>query len=289
MEMVKQKPRFKMVINFVFVLCIIIIIIICRLDVGDGKEINLDKCPRSTLQRQCIKYLGPVSYLWANPMFGFTESLEPISYIYLMLLFIFAEWKGRIWSNCWEGKAGVPTGREGSGYWWEIQVDICAEHHKGPVCGAKAEGCLSAFKLSCWWCNHRSWQISGPPRCSWGTELTIHLKLHYCGTYKTGLVFSCKRTDPKETFIVTFDSNVIFFLRSWNWKLNKTCTILFLEANLLMELLFYNNAGYLAIQWSLPSNRRELQRIHKLSWGAQCGPHQCKGQGFGPQEKIMCH
>ncbi|KAG6421080.1 hypothetical protein SASPL_117629 [Salvia splendens] len=30
-----------------------------RLDVGDGKEINLDKCPRINLQRQCIKYLGP--------------------------------------------------------------------------------------------------------------------------------------------------------------------------------------------------------------------------------------
>ncbi|KAJ1400680.1 hypothetical protein SESBI_29371 [Sesbania bispinosa] len=29
------------------------------LDVGDGKEINLEKCPRNTLQRQCIKYLGP--------------------------------------------------------------------------------------------------------------------------------------------------------------------------------------------------------------------------------------
>ncbi|GAU33561.1 hypothetical protein TSUD_143530 [Trifolium subterraneum] len=29
------------------------------LDVGDGKEINLEKCPRSTLQRQCIKYLCP--------------------------------------------------------------------------------------------------------------------------------------------------------------------------------------------------------------------------------------
>ncbi|KAJ8766900.1 hypothetical protein K2173_011718 [Erythroxylum novogranatense] len=29
------------------------------LDVGDGKEINLDKCPRAVLQKQCIKYLGP--------------------------------------------------------------------------------------------------------------------------------------------------------------------------------------------------------------------------------------
>ncbi|XP_071721471.1 IQ domain-containing protein IQM1-like isoform X2 [Rutidosis leptorrhynchoides] len=29
------------------------------LDVGDGKEINIEKCPRPQLQRQCIKYLGP--------------------------------------------------------------------------------------------------------------------------------------------------------------------------------------------------------------------------------------
>ncbi|KAJ4851148.1 hypothetical protein Tsubulata_003233 [Turnera subulata] len=29
------------------------------LDVGDGKEVNLDKCPRAVLHRQCIKYLGP--------------------------------------------------------------------------------------------------------------------------------------------------------------------------------------------------------------------------------------
>ncbi|KAE9609901.1 hypothetical protein Lal_00006247 [Lupinus albus] len=29
------------------------------LDIGDGKEINVEKCPRSTLQRQCIKYLAP--------------------------------------------------------------------------------------------------------------------------------------------------------------------------------------------------------------------------------------
>ncbi|WOL19362.1 IQ domain-containing protein IQM1 [Canna indica] len=29
------------------------------LDVGDGREINLQKCPRSKLQDQCIRYLGP--------------------------------------------------------------------------------------------------------------------------------------------------------------------------------------------------------------------------------------
>lgn len=29
------------------------------LDVGDGKDLDLKDCPRSTLRRQCIKYLGP--------------------------------------------------------------------------------------------------------------------------------------------------------------------------------------------------------------------------------------
>lgn len=29
------------------------------LDIGDGKEVNLEKCSRSKLQQQCIKYLGP--------------------------------------------------------------------------------------------------------------------------------------------------------------------------------------------------------------------------------------
>ncbi|ESQ42709.1 hypothetical protein EUTSA_v10015693mg [Eutrema salsugineum] len=29
------------------------------LDIGDGKEVNLTKCPRTLLQRQCITYLGP--------------------------------------------------------------------------------------------------------------------------------------------------------------------------------------------------------------------------------------
>jgi len=33
------------------------------LDVGDGKEVNHEKCLRSELYKQCIKYLGPVSLL----------------------------------------------------------------------------------------------------------------------------------------------------------------------------------------------------------------------------------
>ncbi|KAJ8899993.1 hypothetical protein K2173_024104 [Erythroxylum novogranatense] len=29
------------------------------LDIGEGKEVNLERCPKSKLQQQCIKYLGP--------------------------------------------------------------------------------------------------------------------------------------------------------------------------------------------------------------------------------------
>jgi hypothetical protein len=33
---------------------------ICRLDVGDGKDVDLPECPRTLLKKQCIRYLGPV-------------------------------------------------------------------------------------------------------------------------------------------------------------------------------------------------------------------------------------
>ncbi|KAK4266672.1 hypothetical protein QN277_027558 [Acacia crassicarpa] len=33
------------------------------LDIGEGKEVNIEKCPRSKLQVQCIKYLGPMERL----------------------------------------------------------------------------------------------------------------------------------------------------------------------------------------------------------------------------------
>lgn len=34
----------------------------CRLDIGEGKHVDLPDCPRSKLQKQAIKYLGPVCY-----------------------------------------------------------------------------------------------------------------------------------------------------------------------------------------------------------------------------------
>lgn len=36
------------------------ILVSCRLDVGDGKDLDLINCSRSKLKQQCIRYLGPV-------------------------------------------------------------------------------------------------------------------------------------------------------------------------------------------------------------------------------------
>lgn len=37
-----------------------------RLDIGDGKEVDLKDCPRLRLQQECIKYLGPVYFQRSN-------------------------------------------------------------------------------------------------------------------------------------------------------------------------------------------------------------------------------
>lgn len=38
-----------------------------RLDIGEGREVNLaEKCSRSKLHQQCIKYLGPVRKIYIS-------------------------------------------------------------------------------------------------------------------------------------------------------------------------------------------------------------------------------
>lgn len=36
--------------------------VLCRLDIGEGKEVDLRVCPRSRLRQECIIYLGPVCF-----------------------------------------------------------------------------------------------------------------------------------------------------------------------------------------------------------------------------------
>lgn len=43
-----------------FVVQSFVITIFCRLDIGDGKDLDLKQCPRSKLQQQCMKYVGLV-------------------------------------------------------------------------------------------------------------------------------------------------------------------------------------------------------------------------------------
>ncbi|GMI81301.1 IQ-motif protein 1, embryo sac development arrest 39 [Hibiscus trionum] len=54
------------------------------LDVGDGKEVNLDKCPRKKLQQQCITYLGPkeregYEVIVENGRLVFKQSRSPVN------------------------------------------------------------------------------------------------------------------------------------------------------------------------------------------------------------------
>jgi len=51
---------------------------ICRLDVGEGKDLDLPECPRALLKKQCIRYLGPVRYV---PPMATCLYLEPVTYI----------------------------------------------------------------------------------------------------------------------------------------------------------------------------------------------------------------
>lgn len=37
----------------------------CRLDVGEGTDLDLNECPRSKLKQQCIRYLGPVCAIFS--------------------------------------------------------------------------------------------------------------------------------------------------------------------------------------------------------------------------------
>lgn len=39
---------------------VMIVPILRRLDIGGGKEVDIDECPRSKLRLECIEYLGPV-------------------------------------------------------------------------------------------------------------------------------------------------------------------------------------------------------------------------------------
>jgi hypothetical protein len=48
---------------------------VCRLDIGEGKDLDLPECPRALLKQQCIRYLGPVRYVPPTAAYLYLESV----------------------------------------------------------------------------------------------------------------------------------------------------------------------------------------------------------------------
>jgi hypothetical protein len=64
---------------------------VCRLDVGEGKDVDLPECPRALLKKQCIRYLGPVRHLHHGCVSLFrTCDIYPCCY--LQKIYILAEY-----------------------------------------------------------------------------------------------------------------------------------------------------------------------------------------------------
>lgn len=116
-----------------------------RLDIGDGKEVNLTKCPRTLLQRQCITYLGPVRI---NPS--------------RLILVIKTNFNLKFWFGLvrlTERETSVPSGSRR----WEIskqtkqetrgnnrrnKMDICVEHDKNIVHWSETKRSVSTLEFS---------------------------------------------------------------------------------------------------------------------------------------------
>ncbi|CAL9243907.1 unnamed protein product [Arabidopsis halleri] len=97
------------------------------LDIGDGKEVNLNKCSRTLLQRQCITYLGPKERqayevvvedgkLVNRPTKNLVETIEGTKWIFVLSttrkLYIGQKQKGRFQhSSFLSGAAITAAGR----------------------------------------------------------------------------------------------------------------------------------------------------------------------------------
>lgn len=80
-----------------------------RLDIGDGKDVDLKDCPISKLRQQCIKYLGPVCSYTVHIQIVFTLTLHMV-----VMHYVKYRMKWSCYSNphivvcpaCWISKRG---------------------------------------------------------------------------------------------------------------------------------------------------------------------------------------
>lgn len=100
------------------------------LDIGEGKEVNLERCPRTKLLQQCIKYLGPAEreayevivedgkfmYKLNNTVIDTTGGPDDVKWIFVlstsMVLYIGMKQKGKFQhSSFLAGGATISAGR----------------------------------------------------------------------------------------------------------------------------------------------------------------------------------
>lgn len=118
-----------------------------RLDIGEGKGVNLEKCSRVDLQWQCIKYLGPVSFIQLYIVSGFTFAFlieckhffffflystqillrNPVKIFFSFCFYsLCAEWEGGIWSYYRWWEACLQKKWYVCQHVRRFQVDICS-------------------------------------------------------------------------------------------------------------------------------------------------------------------
>lgn len=139
---------------------------LCRLDIGDGKELDLKECPRSKLRQQCIKYLGPVcvaSQLQFSNTYLIMTLLKLVpnllSFIFFLLLFLFnlvANQQERVHYEyiVVEGKIThkqtgdlLDTSKGSKGTKWIFVMSTSKRVYAGEVRGSKQEHALSCISL----------------------------------------------------------------------------------------------------------------------------------------------
>lgn len=118
------------------------------MDLGIGKNLDLEQCPRSKLKKQCIKYLGPVcasliwmcvyfkcNWIWHSCFFDkllhFYNPFSSVSYFPKLAR------ERTVWIHCTWGHSYQQATWRFTSYkrkLWRCKMDICIEHLKEILC-----------------------------------------------------------------------------------------------------------------------------------------------------------
>lgn len=121
----------------------VIIISLYRLDVGDGKDLELNECPRSKLRQQCIVYLGPVSSFVLFYRKRLTQILIPF--------LLFQQWLSNTLSRLFSAREGKLWIHHSA--WQNYPQTIWKTlGHKPRISRSKVDIChVHCQETLCWW------------------------------------------------------------------------------------------------------------------------------------------